>query len=502
MRIAFLNPQGNFDPKDSYWGKHPDFGGQLVYVKELARSMAGLGVEVDIVTRRIVEPDWPEFSSRFDHYDDISNVRIVRVDFGGKCFIPKEHLWPHLGEYVDSLLELYASEGSYPDFITGHYGDGGISAVMILRKRGIPYTFTAHSLGARKLENLLKAHVGALKELDRTYNFSIRISAERVAMKYSAKNIASTRSERHEQYSHPVYKGWIDVDDDSRFRIIPPGVNTRIFTTQSQPHDAKVREKVEAILNSRFPKHRHDLPWIIASSRLDPKKNHLGLVKAFASNKELQSLANLVIVTRGVDVYNNAMGAGNVERRVISKILEVVKAEHLDEKVSFLNIEGQSELASLYRLGAERNSVFALTTFHEPFGLAIIEAMACGLVVIATKNGGPSEILQEDGAEYGILVDPINEKDIARGLLEALSNPSRYTELQERGIERVMKRYTWEMTAKSYLETINEIINLPPAVSTPEIPDYFFGQGKPPVIPLERFFKDFREGQNFESSQI
>jgi len=502
MRVAFLNPQGNFDPKDSYWGKHPDFGGQLVYVKELARSMAALGVEVDIVTRRIVDPDWPEFSSRFDHYGDISNVRIVRVDFGEKGFIPKEHLWPHLGEYVDSLLGLYASEGSYPDFITSHYGDGGISAAMILRKRGIPYTFTAHSLGAQKLENLLKAHAGTLKELDRKYNFSIRISAERVAMKYSAKNIVSTRSERYDQYGHPVYKGWIDVDDDSRFRVIPPGVNTRIFTTQPQPHDSKVREMVESMLNLKFPKDRRDLPWIIASSRLDPKKNHLGLVKAFASSKELQSLANLVIVTRGVDVYNNVVGAGNVERKVISSILEVVKTERLEKKVSFLNIEGQSGLASLYRLGAERSSVFALTTFHEPFGLAVIEAMACGLMVVATKNGGPSEILQEDGIEYGLLVDPIDEKDIARGLLEALSNPSRYAELKKRGIERVMKRYTWEMAAKSYLETINEIINLSPAASTPEIPDYFLGKGRPPVVELERFFKDFREDQNVESPEI
>ena len=41
VHIAFLNPQGNFDPKDSYWTEHPDFGGQLVYVKEVAIAMAG-----------------------------------------------------------------------------------------------------------------------------------------------------------------------------------------------------------------------------------------------------------------------------------------------------------------------------------------------------------------------------------------------------------------------------------------------------------------------------
>ena len=82
MRIAFINPQGNFDPDDSYWTAHPDFGGQLVYVKELALAMGNLGHEVDIVTRRIIDPDWPEFSEETDSYPDAPNVRILRISCG------------------------------------------------------------------------------------------------------------------------------------------------------------------------------------------------------------------------------------------------------------------------------------------------------------------------------------------------------------------------------------------------------------------------------------
>ena len=66
MHVAFVNPQGNFDPNDSYWTAHPDFGGQLVYVKELALAMGNLGHKVDIVTRRIMDPDWPEFAADTD----------------------------------------------------------------------------------------------------------------------------------------------------------------------------------------------------------------------------------------------------------------------------------------------------------------------------------------------------------------------------------------------------------------------------------------------------
>ena len=59
MHIVFLNPQGNFDKNDSYWTMHPDFGGQLVYVKEIASEMANMGHKVDIITRQIIDPEFP-----------------------------------------------------------------------------------------------------------------------------------------------------------------------------------------------------------------------------------------------------------------------------------------------------------------------------------------------------------------------------------------------------------------------------------------------------------
>ena len=88
MRVAFLNPQGNFDPSDSYWAGHPDFGGQLVYVKEVALALAELGVQVDIVTRRIRDPEWPEFSGDIDYYEGFpENPRILRIPCGGDSFL-------------------------------------------------------------------------------------------------------------------------------------------------------------------------------------------------------------------------------------------------------------------------------------------------------------------------------------------------------------------------------------------------------------------------------
>ena len=72
MHIGFLNPQGNFDSDDSYWTEHPDFGGQLVYVKQVAVAIAERGHKVDILTRQIIDPDWPPFADPLDTYPGVS----------------------------------------------------------------------------------------------------------------------------------------------------------------------------------------------------------------------------------------------------------------------------------------------------------------------------------------------------------------------------------------------------------------------------------------------
>ena len=91
MHILFFNPQGNFDEHDSHLAEHPDFGGQLVYVKEVAKAMVDAGNRVDIVTRQIKDPKWPEFASAIDYYSGYTpNLRIVRLACGGEKFLDEQ----------------------------------------------------------------------------------------------------------------------------------------------------------------------------------------------------------------------------------------------------------------------------------------------------------------------------------------------------------------------------------------------------------------------------
>lgn len=167
MHVALLNPQGNFDARDSYWTAHPDFGGQLVYVKNVALLLGRLGHRVDILTHQIVDPGWPEFAAPFDVYPGEENVRIVRLPMGPPQFLPKEELWPHIvRDWVPNILAFYEEEGRWPAIFSAHYGDGGIAAVLLEERTGIPFTFTAHSLAAQKMEKLgvTKENLAALNE--------------------------------------------------------------------------------------------------------------------------------------------------------------------------------------------------------------------------------------------------------------------------------------------------------------------------------------------------
>ncbi|AZR72848.1 sucrose-phosphate synthase [Anoxybacter fermentans] len=488
MRIAFLNPQGNFDPEDRYWTEHPDFGGQLVYVKEVAQAMARQGIKVDIFTRRIVDPDWPGFESHIDYYPGVENLRIIRISFGGEKFLRKEDLWPHIDEYVNGICKYYQEKNCKPDFITTHYGDGGLAGALLKEKLGVPFTFTAHSLGAQKLDKL-GATPENIRELNDIYHFTNRIPAERICMSNSAVNIVSTRMERFKQYSHHVYRGAIDVEDDKRFAVIPPGVNTKIFYPDCAGKcEQNIEKKIKTSFHRDLNPERLDFPCIIASSRLDPKKNHIGLVRAYAGNQKLLEKANLCIIVRGMEnPWQEYTRLEGVEGQVLAQIIRTIEKKGIRGNVCFINLESQKELAECYRYFAKKGGIFALTALYEPFGLAPLEAAACGLPVVVTRNGGPSESFSDGKQEFAVLINPESEKEIAEGLLRLIDNHKEWQKIRQAGLERIKNRYTWDKTASGYLEVIERLLENGEHVerkitgweiSLKRLSELYFGEGK------------------------
>jgi len=456
MYIAFMNPQGNFDKADSYWTMHPDFGGQLVYVKEIASSLARMGHKIDIFTRKFNDERFPEFKSEFDFYDNIENLRIIRVPCGPDQFLSKEDLWPFLDEWTDNIIAFFESQNRFPDFVTGHYGDGGLSAAYLKRKKQIPYSFTAHSLGAQKLDKLFQ-EIPDFEDLENRYHFSKRILAERISIELADILFVSTHQESSEQYFHPLYA---DISQsakvDHRFSVVPPGANTLVFTEDEKSFDHEMFHKIQTVLERDIDPSRIDYPYLVLASRLDPKKNHLGLLKAFASDPIIQKQSNVIISLRGIDhAFSDYELASSDEKEILDQMMKIIKDFDLYGKISFINIKSQQELSSFYRFMSIKRSAFVLTSLYEPFGLAPIEAMSSGLPAVVTKNGGPSEVLKEGSKEFGVLVDPTDPQDIAEGIHKLFSN---YQFYKEQGKQRVLEKYTWDAAAKGYLKKINSSV--------------------------------------------
>ena len=130
-------------------------------------------------------------------------------------------------------------------------------------------------------------------------------------------------------------------------------------------------------------------------------------------------------------------------------------------------------MAACYRyLAQHRQGIFCLTASYEPFGLAPLEAMAAGLPAVVTKNGGPSESLQDEDGRYGILVDPHDPSDIAAGLVLLTRDEAAWKAMQQAGMQRVADRYTWQQTAQGYLRVIRGILDADGDRLYP-IPSYF-----------------------------
>lgn len=104
-------------------------------------------------------------------------------------------------------------------------------------------------------------------------------------------------------------------------------------------------------------------------------------------------------------------GAGRHE------LAALARAAGVAERVVFTGFVRDEEKAAHYRLA----DAFVLPSLGEGFGIVLIEAMACGIPVVASRLDGGREAVQ--GGMLGVLVDPESPDDIRRGIGEALSRP-------------------------------------------------------------------------------
>lgn len=113
---------------------------------------------------------------------------------------------------------------------------------------------------------------------------------------------------------------------------------------------------------------------------------------------------------------------------------------------------GRAALIAAYR----NADVFCLPTLHEPFGIAILEAMHFGLPVVATRLGAIPDMLPE--AALGSLVPPGDPESLATALLGFLRHPAHAREVGIRAKARATAEFTWDQVAGKMLATIRRTL--------------------------------------------
>jgi glycosyltransferase involved in cell wall biosynthesis len=125
----------------------------------------------------------------------------------------------------------------------------------------------------------------------------------------------------------------------------------------------------------------------------------------------------------------------------------------LNGAVRFVSGLPEEELVSLYA-GAEAAVVPSL---YEGFSLPAVEAMACGVPLVATSAGGLPEVVGADG-ECALLVPPGDDAALAHGIARVLDDAGLRRQMGERGRARVLGCFTWEAAARATAERYREVM--------------------------------------------
>ena len=332
-------------------GRDADTGGQVKYVMELAAALSAredIG-RVDLFTRLIGDKRVSsDYSKPIETIND--KFRIVRIQCGGRKYMRKEQLWPHLAEYVDKTIKFIKRNRSMPDIVHGHYPDAGLVAMQLADILGLPFVYTGHSLGRAKLARLLDQGMGR-GEVNKRFKIHHRIDVEEQIMALADLIVTSTRHEVNRQY------GLYHNKDVPKYQVIPPGIEIETF----HPFYRDKLEDAESSENARYAQAsmlkelnrffiNPDKPLILALSRPDKRKNISGLVKAYGEDLELQAMANLAIFA-GLRKDIDAM-ADN-EREVLTQMLLAMDKYDLYGKMAIpKKHDFEYEVPALYRIAA------------------------------------------------------------------------------------------------------------------------------------------------------
>jgi D-inositol-3-phosphate glycosyltransferase len=368
-----------------------DAGGQNVHVAALSAALARLGTEVVVHTRR----DDPELPPSVKA---APGVTVQHVDAGPAEPIPKDELLPHMDEFARRLRESFRADP--PDVVHGHFWMSGRAALAAARPLGIPVVQTFHALGVVK-----RRHQGA-----RDTSPPTRLREEAAVARETDRIVATCSDEVFELVRMGA--------DLRRVAVVPCGVDLQLF----RPEGPRAPRPA-----ARFR--------LLVVSRLVERKGIGNVITAMAKLPQAE-----LVVAGGPPAAE--LGADLEVRRLTALAGRLGVAG----RVRLLGQVGRAELPALYRSA----DLVVCVPWYEPFGIVPLEAMACGVPVVATAVGGLVDTVV-DGVT-GVHVPPRQPWVVADAVAGLLADPERRAALGAAGARRARRRYGWDRIARSTLE--------------------------------------------------
>ncbi|MHC2087317.1 HAD-IIB family hydrolase [Methylobacterium sp. CM6244] len=441
MFILHIALQGCLRGGGVVFGLTADTGGHIRYLLDLvAASSQDAGIDRIVMATRLFDgTHGPDYAVPEERISD--KVELVRLASASPVYRAKEEMHEEVASFARSLMDWIARQPRAPDMIHAHYADAASVARLVTDELGIPFVFTAHSLGRVKASML---GVGAETSADLAH----RIAAEEGALARASLVIASSRDEAEVQYA-----GYVAYDP-GRIRVLPPGSDLARFAS------AVPLSRVDATID-RFLQDPGK-PALLALARPVARKNLAALLRAYGESPALQSRANLVLMAgtrEDIDALDGDMAA------TLREILVLIDRYDLYGRVAYPKTHDPEDVPAIYAYARVRGGLFVNPALNEPFGLTLLEASASGLPLVATDSGGPNDIVETCG--NGLLVDPRAPDAIAAACLRILGEPDLYARCVAGGA-RAAAAYDWDQHAARYHDLLWALLAPEPPIAEPQ----------------------------------
>ena len=395
-----------------------DAGGMNVYVCEVAKRLARLGIEVEIFTRATAS-DLPTI------VELAPGVTVRHVTAGPYEGLDKNDLPAQLCAFTNGVLRVEAmNEPGYYDVIHSHYWLSGQVGWLAKERWGVPLVHSMHTMA--KVKNALLADGDAPEP-------TARAIGEAQVVDAADRLIASTDAEADEL---------VDLYDADPCRIVTvaPGVDLEVF-----------RPGAAAAARSRLGL-APDAVLVLFVGRIQPLKSPDVMLRALAHlvAREPQLRERLVAAVVGAPSGSGVAAPEHLQK--LAGDLGISDITRFDRPVP------QAELADYYRAAA----VTVIPSHNESFGLVAVESQACGTPVVAARVGGLRTAVAD--GRSGLLIDGHDPRDYAAAVRRILVEPGLRSELS-RGAVTHASRFGWSVTAARVLDVYTDAIAERGAVS-------------------------------------